>query len=74
MSETYTRDEKWPDDFNLIVNYQWWCFRCQAYHFTPDCPNDYQKYGIGDYGTDGNNFDDCRTHEICPHCGQEIRK
>lgn len=50
------------------INYQWWCFRCQAYHLTPYCPFDEQQEITSDY------YRDNHTYKTCPHCGQEIKK
>lgn len=52
------------------IVYQWWCLKCQDNHSTPYCP--YDTFTIGD---DYPEFLDLIDRiEICPHCGQIIKK
>lgn len=50
---------------NII--YVWWCPRCQADHYSPHCPRDLIC------GADAENYQR-NGYEICPHCGQLIKK
>jgi len=58
--------------FIYDINYQWWCMKCQGWHYSPYCPLD---RGLGFFPETGvGNFDSNETYEICPHCGQMIKK
>ena len=47
--------------------YEWWCLKCQCYHYYPWCPWDKNEL------TDDSIHKPIR-YEICSHCGQLIKK
>lgn len=59
----------------IIFPYQFWCNFCQEWHDSIHCPLD---SGMGYWPADnGMNYlptADNVTIEICPHCGQEIKR
>ena len=60
---------------NVNITYSWWCNKCQAWHGDPSCPFDNgMSYWPADNGMNYLPTADNRTYEICPHCGQEIKK
>lgn len=45
------------------ITYEWWCLKCQCYHYFSYCPQD----------IDGS-IHSPLIYDYCPHCGQIINK